>query len=113
RAAGFVYFVMNKPRGLVTSASDEKGRDTVYSLLPKTAPHVGPVGRLDKASEGLLLLTNNSEWAARITAPESHLLKTYHVHVRCDGSDDLVAGLAHGIQVDGEQLRVVSASVLR
>src|SRR6266851_4876760 len=56
-----LYFVMNKPRGIVTTAHDEKGRDTVYSLLPKSQPWVAPVGRLDKASEGLLLLTNDSE----------------------------------------------------
>ncbi len=61
-----LYFVMNKPRGIVTSAHDEKGRDTVYSLLPESKRWVAPVGRLDKASEGLLLLTNDSEWGSRI-----------------------------------------------
>jgi len=71
KAAENVYLMMNKPRGLVTTASDEKGRDTVYTLFSdqeKSLPWVAPVGRLDKASEGLLLLTNNSEWGARITA---------------------------------------------
>jgi len=79
-----IYFVMNKPRGLVTTASDEKGRDTVYEVLAKageTLPWVAPVGRLDKASEGLLLLTNDSEWGARISASESRLPKTYHVQI--------------------------------
>lgn len=113
RPAALVYYVLNKPRGIVTSASDEKGRDTVYSLLPKGTPHVGPVGRLDKASEGLLLLTNDSEWAARITAPESHLPKTYHVQVRCNSADELVALLVDGVESDGEQLRVLSARVVR
>ena len=72
-----IYLALNKPRGLVTTASDEKGRDTVYSLLSAGLPWVAPVGRLDKASEGLLLLTNDSEWAARVTSPETHLEKTY------------------------------------
>ena len=54
-----IYLVMNKPRGVVTTASDEKGRETVYDLLEPGLPWVGPVGRLDKASEGLLLLTND------------------------------------------------------
>jgi len=55
-----IYLIMNKPRGVVTTASDEKGRATVYDLLQPGLPWVGPVGRLDKASEGLLLLTNDS-----------------------------------------------------
>jgi 23S rRNA pseudouridine2605 synthase len=76
-----VYLVLNKPRGAVTTASDEKGRDTVYAFLDRGLPWVAPVGRLDKASEGLLLLSNDSEWAARLLAPETHLDKTYHVQV--------------------------------
>src|ERR1700722_2306564 len=74
-----IYLMMNKPRGLVTTASDEQGRDTIYSVLEKAGeplPWVAPVGRLDKASEGLLLLTNDSEWGARIAAPETHVQKT-------------------------------------
>src|SRR4029077_17004823 len=74
-----IYLMLNKPRGLVTTASDEKGRQTVYSMIGENLPWVGTVGRLDKASEGLLLLTNDSEWAARISNPESHVDKTYHV----------------------------------
>ncbi len=73
-----IYLMMNKPRGVVTTASDEKGRETVYAALGKAGeamPWAAPVGRLDKASEGLLLLTNDSEWGARIAAPETHLAK--------------------------------------
>ncbi|MGH9524135.1 MAG: pseudouridine synthase [Terriglobales bacterium] len=80
-SAAPVYLMLNKPRGVVTTASDEKGRDTVYGLLPENLPWLAPVGRLDKASEGLLLMTNDSEWAARITDPASHLDKTYHVQI--------------------------------
>jgi 23S rRNA pseudouridine2605 synthase len=75
RPAEKVYFMLNKPRGLVTTASDEKGRATIYSNLSSKLPWVAPVGRLDKASEGLLLLTNDPEWAGAVTAPESHLAK--------------------------------------
>ena len=79
-----VYLMLNKPRGVITTAADEQGRDTVYALLADAGlPWLAPVGRLDKASEGLLLLTNDSAWAARITAPDAHLDKTYHV--RRDG----------------------------
>src|SRR5215468_10911366 len=66
------YWMLHKPRGLVTTADDERERETVYSKLPGGLSWMGPVGRLDKASEGLLLFSNDSEWAARITAPESH-----------------------------------------
>lgn len=75
------YLVLNKPRGVVTTAADEKGRKTVDAYLDKGLPWVAPVGRLDKASEGLLLFTNDSEWAARVLAPETHLAKTYHVQI--------------------------------
>jgi 23S rRNA pseudouridine2605 synthase len=99
------YFVVNKPRGIVTTASDEKGRDTVYSLLPVNAPWVAPVGRLDKASEGLLLLTNDSEWAARVSDPVTHLDKVYHVQIAAHSSDDLLRKLQKGITESGESLR--------
>ena len=109
-----VYFVMNKPRGIVTTAADEKGRDTVYTLLGAELPWVAPVGRLDKASEGLLLLTNDSEWASLITAPETHLDKTYHVQIGAIGDGALIGTLKKGVRTkDGDTLRVKSASLLR
>ncbi len=110
------YLVMNKPRGMVTTASDEKGRDTVYDLLETGLPWVGPVGRLDKASEGLLLLTNDSEWAARIASPASHLDKKYHVQVDCVADADLLARLTRGCAVregSAEHLRAKGARLLR
>ncbi len=108
-----IYLMLNKPRGVVTTASDEKGRETVYSLLGESLPWVGPVGRLDKASEGLLLLTNDSQWAARITEPDSHLDKTYHVQVCTLADEALVGRLIQGVLADGELLRAKRARVLR
>lgn len=108
-----IYWVMNKPSGLVTTADDERGRDTIYSLLPPGAPWMGPVGRLDMASEGLLLLTNDTEWAARITAPESHVDKTYHVQIGRVADDALLARLAAGVVDDGETLRAKQVKLLR
>ncbi len=81
---------MNKPRGSITTASDKKERGTVYDLLEPGSPWVGPVGRLDKASEGLLLLTNDSEWAAEITEPKTKLDKTYHVQVTALANEELL-----------------------
>jgi 23S rRNA pseudouridine2605 synthase len=109
-----IYLAMNKPRGVVTTAADEKGRDTVYAYLPDGVPWIAPIGRLDKASEGLLLLTNDSEWAARITAPETHLDKTYHVQISAVADEALLQALRNGIRAsNGEFLRVKNVSTLR
>jgi 23S rRNA pseudouridine2605 synthase len=107
------YWMLNKPRGVVTTKSDEKGRDTVYRYLQDESTWLAPVGRLDKASEGLLLFTNDSEWAAAVLAPETHLDKTYHVHIAALATDTLLRSLTKGAKVDGELLRVKSAAVLR
>jgi 23S rRNA pseudouridine2605 synthase len=109
-----IYLALNKPRGVLTTAADEKGRDTVYAHLPQVMPWIAPVGRLDKASEGLLFLTNDSEWAARITAPETHLDKTYHVQINAIPDEALLQALRNGIRAsDGEFLRVKNVRVLR
>jgi len=109
-----VYLMMNKPRGLVTTASDEKERPTVYSVLNGAhLPWVAPVGRLDKASEGLLLLTNDSEWGARVAAPETHLQKIYHVQIGVAADEELVASVVRGVGHDGENLRATQARLLR
>jgi 23S rRNA pseudouridine2605 synthase len=109
-----LYFILNKPRGVVTTAADEKGRKTVYDYLEKDQPHLSPVGRLDKASEGLLLFTNDSEWAARLLAPETHLNKTYHVQIDVVAERGLLNSLRQGVKTsDGDPLRVKSATLVR
>jgi 23S rRNA pseudouridine2605 synthase len=110
-----IYLMMNKPRGLVTTASDEKGRDTIYSLLHSdhAMPWLAPVGRLDKASEGLLLLTNDSEWAARVTAPETHLEKTYHVQIGCVADPAVSEAMQRGVSTNGENLRARQCRLIR
>ncbi len=117
KAGKKIYLVMNKPRGLVTTASDEKGRDTVYSLFAdrgESLPWLAPVGRLDKASEGLLLLTNDSEWGARIAAPETHLPKTYHVQVSAIVNEEMLRAIERGVRLDdGELLQASRCLLLR
>jgi len=111
-----VHLALNKPRGLVTSASDEQGRDTVYRCFDGAGlPWIAPVGRLDKASEGLLLFTNDPAWAARITDPATGPDKTYHVQVDTIPDAGLFAALVAGVDSgDGEgRLRAKSATLLR
>jgi 23S rRNA pseudouridine2605 synthase len=108
-----IYLMLNKPRGVVTTASDEKGRRTVYALFGEKLPWVGPVGRLDKASEGLLLFTNDSEWAARLSDPASHLDRTYHVQAGILIVNNITDKLITGVRASGELLRAKQARVLR
>jgi 23S rRNA pseudouridine2605 synthase len=112
-SAAKIYLVLNKRRGSVTTAADEKGRETVYAFLDRRLPWIAPVGRLDKDSEGLLLLTNDSEWAARVLAPETHLNKTYHVEV-AGMADDVIERITQGVIAEnGDRLRAKQAWILR
>ncbi len=109
-----VYLMLNKPRGLVTTRHDPQGRPTVYDCLAGLDhTHLSPVGRLDKASEGLLLFTNDTEFSQALLDPETHVAKTYHVqvdrHVDAAALDALTAGVRH----DGEFLRARRAHLLR
>lgn len=109
-----VYLMLNKPRGLVTTRSDPEGRPTVYACLAgRDHAHLSPVGRLDKASEGLLLFTNDTVFAQALLDPETHVAKTYHVQIDRVADDGLAARLAAGVIHDGEFLRAASVSVLR
>ncbi len=108
KTAEKIYLMLNKPRGVVTTASDERGRDTIYSFLEKykagSLNWVAPVGRLDKASEGFLLITNDSEWAAKITAPETHVDKTYHVQIAAQATPDMMQKLQQGFSGEGRRV---------
>jgi 23S rRNA pseudouridine2605 synthase len=113
RAAEKTYWMLNKPRGVVTTASDEKGRATVYDYVGKGGGWLAPVGRLDKASEGLLLLTNDSEWAARVLDPGGHVAKTYHVQIATLADDALLEALRRGVRDGGDFLRAERVRELR
>jgi 23S rRNA pseudouridine2605 synthase len=112
-AAQKLYWMLNKPRGVVTTASDEKGRETVYDYIGEGRQWLAPVGRLDKASEGLLLFTNDSEWAARLLDPDSHLAKTYHVQVASQMDESLLKALRQGVRDGKDFLRVERVVELR
>ena len=106
--------MLNKPRGLLTTVRDEQGRDTVYSCFAGASlPWLAPIGRLDKASEGLLLFSNDPAWAARISDPKSGPDKTYHVQISGRPDAALLAGLERGVVLDGERLTAKSVKSLR
>lgn len=110
-----VYVLLNKPRGLVTTAADERGRETVYRCLADAdLPWLAPVGRLDQASEGLLLFTNDSEWAAALLAPGHAVPRRYHVQVAGLPDAATLTALRAGVRVaDGETLAVAAVGILR
>jgi 23S rRNA pseudouridine2605 synthase len=114
--AQHAYIMLNKPRGLVTTRNDPQGRATIYECLEGASlPFVAPVGRLDKASEGLLLLTNDSRWSSQLLDPESHVNKVYHVQVKGSALETVMQRIAAGIveAKTGELLEVKAISLLR
>lgn len=114
-----IHLMLNKPRGLVTSTNDEHGRDTIYSCLHGAQlngadlPWLAPVGRLDKASEGLLLLSNDPQWAARITDPTVGIDKIYHVQIDRVPDAQWLQRLIVGVDEGGEPLAAKSVHLLR
>jgi 23S rRNA pseudouridine2605 synthase len=98
------YLILNKPKGLITTRSDEKNRPTVYDCLKDwTGPLVQAVGRLDQASEGLLLFTNDHVWANKLTDPKIHAIKIYHVQATPIPSEETLLKLSKGIILEGKK----------
>jgi pseudouridine synthase len=111
-----VAYLLNKPRGYITSASDPQGRPTVVDLVPAGGRRLYPVGRLDYQSEGLVILTNDGDLAQRLTHPRHHVPKTYRVKVRGTPPPAALAALRRGIVLDGRRtlpVRVTPVSVQR
>jgi 23S rRNA pseudouridine2605 synthase len=110
RAESFVYYMLNKPKGYVTTVSDPEGRPTVMQLLGEQSRRVYPVGRLDYASEGLLLLTNDGALAQKLTKAGSHIPKTYLVKVSGKPNEKAIERLRSGISIPLEDGRRVKTS---
>lgn len=106
------YIMLNKPRGYVTTASDELGRKTVFDLLTDVGERVFPVGRLDRNSEGLLLFTNDGELANKIMHPSTHIDKKYRVTVTPDVDDLKLIALSEGVEIDGKKTAPAIVRVL-
>ncbi len=106
------YIMLNKPLGYVTTTSDEKGRETVLSLVKDVGERVYPVGRLDMYSEGLLILTNDGEMTNRLTHPKHHMPKTYSVIIKGDISPDALHKLSSPMEIDGYMIKPVKVRIV-
>lgn len=106
------YIMLHKPRGFITTLSDEMGRKCVAQLIEDVGTRVYPVGRLDRDSEGLLLLTDDGEFANALTHPTRHVPKTYRVTVRPTITDDQITALTTGIKIDGRMTMPSEVRVL-
>ena len=109
--SSYVYILLNKPRGFVTTLSDEKGRKNVAQLVADCGQRVYPVGRLDMDSEGLLILTNDGEFANKLMHPSHEIRKTYHVTVR-DYSDKSLQLLSRPIDLDGYTIKPPTVTLI-
>ncbi len=107
-----VYIMLHKPRGFITTMSDERGRKCVADLVKDAPAKVYPVGRLDKDSEGLLLMTNDGEFSNLMMHPRAHISKTYRVTVRPPVNDEMLAKMSAGVEIDGRMTAPCEIEVL-
>ena len=112
RKKAYRYIMLKKPRGYVTTMSDELDRKCVTELLDGVDARVYPIGRLDKNSEGLLLFTNDGNFANEIMHPSKHVTKTYRVTVRPDVDDEVLVKLSEGVVIDGRKTLPCTVLVL-
>ncbi len=106
------YYIMNKPKGVVCTASDDRGRKTVMELLPENVGRVFPVGRLDYATEGLLILTNDGDLAFRLTHPSTEIPKTYMAKIEGTLTEKDLNPIRSGIELDGELTKKCRAHIV-
>lgn len=107
-----VYVMLHKPRGYISTMSDERGRKCVAELIKDVPVRVYPIGRLDRESEGMLLFTNDGEFANAMMHPSKHVSKTYRVTVRPTITDEQIAALSTGIEIDGRMTAPATVTVL-
>lgn len=106
------YIMLHKPRGFITTMEDEMGRKCVAQLVKDVGARVYPVGRLDKDSEGLLIMTNDGDFANHLTHPSKHVPKTYRVTVRPSVSEEQLLAFNEGIEIDGRKTAPADAHII-
>ena len=112
RADKLEYYKFYKPTGYITTKSDEKGRKTIFDILPKEYHHLNPVGRLDKDSSGLIILTNDGNLAFELTHPSHKVSKTYIVKVEGKLKDDELKKLTEGIEIEKDKTAYCDWAIL-
>lgn len=108
----YKYFIMNKPKGVICTVSDDRGRKTVMDLLPPEAGRVFPVGRLDYATEGLLILTNDGDLAYRLTHPSNEIPKTYMAKIEGTLTEKDLNPIRSGVELDGVLTKKCKAHIV-
>ncbi len=108
----YKYYIMNKPKGVICSVSDDRGRKTVMDLLPRETGRIFPVGRLDYATEGLLILTNDGDLAFRLTHPKNEIPKTYMVKIEGTLTEKDLNPIRSGIELDGVLTKKCKAHIV-
>lgn len=106
------YIMLHKPRGFITTMEDEMGRKCVAELVKDVGARVYPVGRLDRDSEGLLIMTNDGDFANHLTHPSKHVPKTYRVTVRPNVTEDQLIAFNEGIEIDGRKTAPADAHII-
>ena len=106
------YYIMNKPKGVICTVSDDRGRKTVMDLLPQSVGRVFPVGRLDYETEGLLILTNDGDLAFRLTHPTSEIPKTYLVRIEGTMTEKDLNPIRSGVELDGVLTKKCKAHIV-
>ncbi|MBQ8685121.1 MAG: rRNA pseudouridine synthase [Clostridia bacterium] len=106
------FYIMNKPKGVICSVSDDRGRKTVMQLLPETVGRVFPVGRLDYETEGLLILTNDGDTAYRLTHPSNEIPKTYMARIEGTMTEKDLNRIRSGVELDGVMTKKCKAHIV-
>jgi len=106
------YYALHKPKGVVTTMRDERGRHCIADIVKDLPERVYPVGRLDRNTEGLLILTNDGEFANRLMHPRHHLSKVYHAFIEGDVTAENLRAFASGMVIDGYKTMPVEAKIL-
>lgn len=108
-----VYYLLNKPRGVISSVSDEKGRKTVIDLLPQVKERIYPVGRLDWDTSGLLILTNDGDFTDKMIHPRNEIDKVYLVRVKGIATKENLRPLTRGIAIDGKKTKPARYNIIK